>query len=122
MTLSPRRAVNPAATIQMILCFDDHGHRGFETANKRNCRSIKFEMSAVLFVWILGLAITSPICRPAAMLCGILDYRRIGVFDHELIADDEAMPKHLRGISCQSPHRGRAAQHQCADDLHGVSP
>jgi hypothetical protein len=31
------------------------------------CRSIKFEGSAVLFVGILGLAITSPFCRPAAM-------------------------------------------------------
>jgi hypothetical protein len=103
MTLSPRRALNPAATSDPndpILCYEDDVYRDSRQQLSGICRPIKFEVSAVLFVGVLVLAITSPICRPAAILCGIQDYRRIGVFDHELIADDEAMPKHLRGISC----------------------
>src|SRR5712671_7930261 len=101
--------------------YDSHG--GLREAIRSGiCRWIAFDVSAVLLVPVVDMAIMNPVGHATAIWRGIPDNRGIRVFDHELIAEDEVIPKHLRGISCQCRNSGHAGQHQRADDLHGASP
>src|ERR1700730_4339338 len=126
MISSPSRVANPAATsnpndpISLVMAMT------VMVASRKAirhgiCRRTAFAASAVLLVPVASIAIMNPIGQATAILCGIPDDRGLRVFDHELIAEDESIPKHLRRIPCQSRNGGRAGEHQRADDLQHVS-
>jgi hypothetical protein len=74
------------------------------------------------------MAIMNAIAEATAIIRRIGEIRQIPenrgrrIFDHELTAEHEAIPKHLCGITCRGRNCGAAAQQQRANDLHDASP
>jgi hypothetical protein len=71
------------------------------------------------------MAFMNPIADAARQVAKTRKIPKIGwiwVFDHKLTAQDEALPKHLPGVSCRYGHRGEAAKHQWVNEnLHDAS-
>jgi hypothetical protein len=65
----------------------------------------------------MEMAIANPVAEPAAIKGRVPEDGGIRVLDHELIAEDVAIPKHLVGIAADRRCRSGTAQQQRANEI-----
>jgi hypothetical protein len=65
----------------------------------------------------MEMAVANPVAESAAIEGRVPDDGGIRVLDHELIADDVAIPKHLVGTTADRGRRSNTAQQQRTNEI-----
>jgi hypothetical protein len=65
----------------------------------------------------MEMAVANPMAEPAAMKGRVPDDGGVRVVDHELVAEDVSIPKHLVGLTTDCRCRSDTAQKQSANEI-----